>query len=415
MSAQSSCHKTWLSTLKDHLQREQYSPRTAERCLVVARHFLAYIQKQNVDVREARQSHVHQFVQQERRKYFRKHGHPPDYKGWRAVYTSSVYMLLRLAQGQWPPVWANNSIEQRQQEFCRSYVQWMMGVRGLAPITTADRCAEAHRFLTWLHRRHGRNGIAALTLGVVEDHLKHRAGSLRRRSLNGVATMVRSFLRWLCWTGQTSSDFSSAVIIPSLYKFESVPSALQAEHVKKVLDVTRRDRTPKGIRDYAILLLLSTYGLRAGEIATLRVDDIDWRKEVIRIRHSKTATTSYIPLLPKPGEALLKYLQKSRPVTSLREVFLRCRAPYRSFKKGSSLYGLVRHRLETAGVISSGKRGPHAFRHARAVSMLRAAVSVKHIGDLLGHRAADSTLIYLKLATEDLRAVALEIPTGVIA
>jgi integrase/recombinase XerD len=82
-------------------------------------------------------------------------------------------------------------------------------------------------------------------------------------------------------------------------------------------------------------------------------------------------------------------------------------------KQGSSLYGLVRYRLETAGVIAAGKRGPHAFRHARAVSMLRAAVPVKQIGDLLGHRAADSTLVYLKLATEDLRTVALEIPTGV--
>jgi integrase/recombinase XerD len=82
---------------------------------------------------------------------------------------------------------------------------------------------------------------------------------------------------------------------------------------------------------------------------------------------------------------------------------------------GASLYRLVRHRLEAANVATTGKRGPHAFRHARAVSMLRASVTVKDIGDLLGHRAADSTLVYLKLATEDLRAVALEIPTGVKA
>lgn len=73
---------------------------------------------------------------------------------------------------------------------------------------------------------------------------------------------------------------------------------------------------------------------------------------------------------------------------------------------------MVERRVEAAGVLTKGKRGPHAFRHARAVSMLRAAVSVKEIGDLLGHRAADSTMPYLKLATEDLRAVALEIPTG---
>ena len=111
----------------------------------------------------------------------------------------------------------------------------------------------------------------------------------------------------------------------------------------------------------------------------------------------------------------MKYLQDSRPKTSYREMFIRARAPYRPFKRGSSLHHLVRHRLEAANVITTGKRGPHALRHARAVSMLRAAVAVKDIGDLLGHRAAGSTLVYLKLATEDLRAVALEIPTGVKA
>jgi integrase/recombinase XerD len=415
MSDQSFSHEMWLSTLRDHLQKERYSPRTAERCLVVARQFMTSIQKQNIDVSNVRQADVERYLQQERRKYSHRHGHPPDYKGWWGVYTSSIHMLLRLAQGQWPPVWVSNPTGLLQQELCEPYVQWMRGVRGLSPITVSNRCAEAHRLLSWLGKRDIGKAFGALTLGVVEDYLKDRTSCLRRRSLSGVATNVRSFLRWLHWTGQTSCDLSPIMIAPSLHAFESIPSALRAEHVKKVLEVTRKDCTPKGIRDYAILQLLSTYGVRAGEITTLRLDDIDWRREIIRIRHSKTAKTSYIPLLPEPGEALLKYLQKSRPVTSLREVFLRCHAPYRPFKEGSSLYGMVRYRLETAGVITSGKRGPHAFRHARAVSMLRATVPVKQIGDLLGHSAADSTLVYLKLATEDLRTVALEIPAGVSA
>jgi integrase/recombinase XerD len=120
-------------------------------------------------------------------------------------------------------------------------------------------------------------------------------------------------------------------------------------------------------------------------------------------------------LAPEVGEAMLQYLQKSRPKTSLREIFIRCCAPHRPFKNGSGLYSLVRRRIDAAGVITTGKRGPHAFRHARAVSLLRARVPVKEIGDLLGHRSANSTLIYLKLATEDLRSVAMEIPTEVKA
>jgi integrase/recombinase XerD len=169
----------------------------------------------------------------------------------------------------------------------------------------------------------------------------------------------------------------------------------------------------QGARDYAILMLLANYGIRAGEVTGLRLDDVDWRKEVIRIRHTKTGVTSYLPLLPEVGVAILRYLQKSRPKTSFREIFIRTRAPYRPFESGSSLYTPMRRRIDAAGVPEGGKRGPHVFRHARAVSMIRASVSLKEIGDVLGHRASDSTLVYLKLATDDLRAIALEIPAEV--
>jgi integrase/recombinase XerD len=276
-------------------------------------------------------------------------------------------------------------------------------------------CAEARRFLGWLGDRLTGEALCGLTLIDVDAFVKDRASTLQRRTLNGLATNIRSFLRWLHMTGQTARDLSCAVITPSLHAFEGIPSALRAQEVKKALAVTRQDRTPKGIRDYAILVLLSTYGVRAGEITALRLDDIDWRKETIRIRHSKTYATSYLPLRPEVGKAILKYLQKSRPKTAIREMFIRCWAPYRPFKSGSSLYGLVQWRLAAAGVVPTGKHGTHAFRHARAVSMLRATVPVKEIGDLLGHRASDSTLAYLKLATEDLRAIALEVPTGVKA
>ena len=181
----------------------------------------------------------------------------------------------------------------------------------------------------------------------------------------------------------------------------------------KALAVTRQDRTAAGIRDYAILQLLATYGLRAGEITALRLGDIDWKKEVLHIRHSKTGTHSILPLLPEPGEALLMYLQHARPRTAVREVFLRLRAPFRGLKEGSSLYGVARKRVAAAGISTPGKKGPHTFRHARAVSLLRAAVPLKAIGDIMGHRSSVSTGVYLKLATEDLRAVALDVPTAV--
>jgi site-specific recombinase XerD len=188
---------------------------------------------------------------------------------------------------------------------------------------------------------------------------------------------------------------------------------LRAEHVEAVLKTAEKDRTPKGLRDHAILLLLSTYGLRAGEVTALRLDDIDWRKDSLCVRHSKTGYESFLPLLSSVGEAILTYLRRGRPQTKAREVFLRVRAPFHPLRAGSSLYHMVEYRLQRTKISLERKHGSHAFRHARAVGLLEAGVTMKSIGDVLGHRCPDSTAIYLKLATSELRAVGLDVPAGV--
>ena len=114
-----------------------------------------------------------------------------------------------------------------------------------------------------------------------------------------------------------------------------------------------------------------------------------------------------LPLMPSVGEALLDYLRHGRPRVTLREIFIRVRAPYRPLR---NIHAEILRRMWAAGVYPAGKCGPHIFRHARAVELLRGAVSQKMIGDLLGHRSTEATIPYLKLATEDLRAIALDVP-----
>jgi site-specific recombinase XerD len=288
----------------------------------------------------------------------------------------------------------------------------MSDLRGLATETRSDRCAEAGRFLRWLTER-GKNKPAALTVADIDAYLLSRGAPVRRTSRKGIASKLRSFLRHLHFAGITERDLSTAVVGPTLYAYEGIPSALRAEDIRKVLTVTRRDRSAIGRRDYAILMLLSTYGMRAGEITTLRLEDIDWKHSRLHVRHSKTGAHSTLPLLSAPGEAILDYLRDGRPETGLRELFIRSRAPYRAFARGSSLYTPIRRRLAMAAITPTGKKGPHAFRHARAVTLLRSKVPMKLIGDVLGHRSTRSTGAYLKLATEDLRSVALEIPAEV--
>src|SRR5947208_2945743 len=209
-----------------------------------------------------------------------------------------------------------------------------------------------------------------------------RAASQRRTSVKLRATNLRSFLRYLHISGRVILDLSTLVIGPTLYAFESIPSFLRSDEVKAVLATARKDRSPKGLQDYAVLMLLSSYGLRAGEITALRLSDVDWKSDMLRIRHSKTGDYSELPLLAAVGNAILDYLEKGRPATTAREIFIRNRAPYLPLPNGSSLYRVVRDRLKAAGVVRRGKQGPHVFRHALAVSMLHAAVPIKEIGDV---------------------------------
>lgn len=287
----------------------------------------------------------------------------------------------------------------------------MRDERGLADQTIDARLREARRFLGWFLDRGGAAGLRALSVRDVDLYMDLRADGLRRISLAGVAVWLRCLLGYLHRTGRVPTDLTPHIIGPMLYAYEDVPSILDSGQIVAVLDCAGQDRSPRGLRDYAMLQLLATYGLRDGEICKLRLDDIDWRAETLRIRHTKTNACSFLPLLASVGESLINYLRRGRPQVEGREVFIRSVAPYTCMK---SLYGVVRVRLAAAGVTPVGKRGPHTFRHARAVELLRASVPPKIIGDVLGHRSTESTNAYLKLATEDLRAVALDVPGSAV-
>ncbi len=276
--------------------------------------------------------------------------------------------------------------------------------------TISGRRNEGERFLRWLGERGSSVRMPDLSCELVDAYLTARASTLSRRSRKLISCLLRSFLGYLYSTGRITRDLARLVIAPKLYALETIPSAFRDEEVRAIIETVRQDRSPKGLRDYAILLLLDSYGLRDLEVVRLQLEDVDWRTDRLYIRRSKTGNESILPLLSCVGEAILAYLRDGRPKTSGREIFIRTVAPYRRL---SSLYQMIQSRLTQANIHPAGKHGAHAFRHARAVSLLRANVPLKQIGDILGHRSTASTMIYLKLATADLRAVALDIPEEV--
>jgi integrase/recombinase XerD len=407
-----SSNDAWLKQLTAHLKNERYGRTVMRNYTAAVNRFLVYLERKRVAVESAQPSDVESYLTALRfyRRYRRRRGRVSD--GLRKLHRTAIHMLMRVVHGRWPVTLPPTGDERLHSQIISGYDSWMSDLRGLATETRSDRCAEAGRFLRWLTER-GKNKPAALTVADIDAYLLSRGAPVRRTSRKGIASKLRSFLRHLHFAGITERDLSTAVVGPTLYAYEGIPSALRAEDIRKVLTVTRRDRSAIGRRDYAILMLLSTYGMRAGEITTLRLEDIDWKHSRLHVRHSKTGAHSTLPLLSAPGEAILDYLRDGRPETGLRELFIRSRAPYRAFARGSSLYTPIRRRLAMAAITPTGKKGPHAFRHARAVTLLRSKVPMKLIGDVLGHRSTRSTGAYLKLATEDLRSVALEIPAEV--
>ncbi|RWR26219.1 integrase [Sinirhodobacter populi] len=400
-------HAELIDELSNFLTKQNYNPVVVLNHRLYARAFLDYLTKRGIPVETVTPAQVDQYFIYAIQKFEIRRGRPPGVD-WHMLPRTVIAKLLGLAQGKWPP--EPELIEPEAaflRTICYEYETWLREERGLARASIKALMWEARNFLRWQFDRAGAASLETMSIVDVDHYMDMRSPGLRRASLASVALLLRSVVRYLHRTGRIPTDLSPRIVAPLLYAYEGVPSTLDKSQIAAVLAATKNDGSPRGLRDYAVLQLLATYGLRDGEICRLRLEDVNWRDESLRIRHTKTNTYSYMPLLEPVGEALLNYLRLGRPDAEVREIFIRSCAPYVAM---THLYSIVSRRLAAAGVEPPGKRGAHVFRHARAVEMLRASVPQNIIGDILGHRSTKSTNIYLKLATEDLRAVALEVP-----
>jgi integrase/recombinase XerD len=400
-----------LLQFKDQLAKLRYSRQVIPSYVSATRQFLRYLVARDVSIQEARSSHLAGFLKGKLEQSTRRLGRAPkNISQWPRDYTAPIHQLLRMVHPKWPPPEPPaNECERFQRKVCEGYGHWLTQVNGLSRSTLRKNVDAARLFLHWLKERGGPETLRCLNVSDLDAYLAWRMPELRRATRHGVSSCLRSFLRYLRAEDLIPQDLSQAVSGPILYQFDDIPRTFTEEQVEAMLGAARGDRSVAGFRDYALLLILAMYGLRAGEVIGLRLEDIDWREDRFRVRQSKSGRDSFLPLVTTVGKAVLKYLQKGRPQTETREVFLRLRAPYRPLLN-SSLHAVIGRRLRQAGIEVKGRHGSHAFRFARAGSLLRAKVPLKSIGDLLGHRSATSTEIYLRLATDDLRAISLDLP-----
>ena len=252
--------------------------------------------------------------------------------------------------------------------------------------------------------RVGVRTLGELSPPVLSAFVKESSGSLSRTSMTGLCSALRVFLRYIRRDGLICRDLACAVEAPKKYRLSSVPRSITWDEVRRMLEAVDR-RAVVGKRDYAILLLLVTYGLRAREVAALTLDDIDWERERLLVPERKAGHCTAYPLSAVVGEALLDYIKNARPATAERQIFFRVMAPRKPLT-WNAVGDRATHYLRKAG-IQVRRPGSHTLRHTCVQRLIDAEFPLKTIGDYVGHRSPSSTEVYSKVAIETLREVAL--------
>lgn len=286
------------------------------------------------------------------------------------------------------------------------YTNHLREVRGFAVSTVSSHRRTAQCFLQHLEK--AGTAVDCIRSRHIESYIAEAGKRLSRGSLQHEIAAVRGFLRFLSMDGRAQAGLDRQIDTPRLYRLEQLPRALPWETIRVLLQSV--DTTsPMGLRDYAMFLMIATYGLRASEIVAISLEDIRWRQRILRIHQRKTSSPLDLPLTNEVLDALVKHLKRTPPPTPYRRVFLRMRAPM-GVLKPTAITEAFQALVRKSG-LNISYQGPHCLRHSYAVHLLKSGTPLKTIGDILGHRTAESTSMYLRLATGDLREVALGVPS----
>lgn len=253
--------------------------------------------------------------------------------------------------------------------------------------------------------------FARLTTADVLGYVERRARDASAATAVAMCSRLRSFLRYLHVKGLIEHDLAACVPSVKKWRFTALPTYLSAEQLELVLQCCDRS-TASGRRDYAVLLLLSRLGLRAQEVATLTLDDIDWRAGQFRIQ-GKGRQPAIMPLPPDVGAAIAAYLQSGRPVSDHRQLFLRAYPPHSGFPPATGIRDIAARALRRARINDIAHRGSHIFRHSLATELLGSGAALTQISQVLRHRDHNTTRIYAKVDLASLRTLSLPWPGAV--
>jgi integrase/recombinase XerD len=293
------------------------------------------------------------------------------------------------------------------EEKVTDFKAYLRETRGLTETTIQSHAGLLRGFLKFLRFDQDSDCLQRLHARQIEAFLRQSARTNNRFSLQHIVATLRAFLRWQHAQGLLSRPWHLQIDTPRVYRGEQLPRALPWDQIRALIQ-SIDGSDPFGRRDFTLLYLAAAYGLRSSELVHLSLDDIDWRGRTLRVAQPKTRQALQLPLTDEAANVLIDYLRKARPETPRRELFLRMRAPFIPLQP-ASVHDVLEHRIKASG-LNLPLFGTHVLRHSFATRLLHQGVSIKAIGDALGHRDVESTSVYLRLQMDDLREVALPMP-----
>jgi len=301
-----------------------------------------------------------------------------------------------------------NCEESERFKLLNEYLDFLGNHRGLKKTTISVRGHDVGKFLKSLKLQNDQVDIRGISVSQVYDYVIKTAKPMKRPTRKRFVSSIRSFLKFAHLRGYIQRDITEAVPTVETPKLGSIPRGISWESVENLLAVAGANLgSHTGRRSFAILQLLATYGVRIGQVATLLLQDINWREGSIQFRPVKFGNPLSFPLYPDVADALLTYIRETRGTASYPEVFLTvCGEPV-PLSNGGSLHTSMKTCFRHAGITT---KNAHAIRHAFATRLMEQDTPIKTIADLLGHKSIRNTFIYTKVDLKHLRLLTYEWP-----
>lgn len=388
----------WLLAFAQDFETRGYAQGTIEMHVRVLKRVAVFFSErgsgpETLNDPQALQTYLKEFTPN----FFRTHGRPPS-EGTMDRIRRAPRLLVEFAQqsGRLP------APEQPQlPPYIAEFLKFCGVHRGLSDSSLEDYKRTLLRLRLFLQAR-GHSEMVGVSLDLLDEFTKDYARDKSRSRVSNAMSCLRAFLRWLFLVEREPDDRSGLILGPRMYREMRLPKHLTDAQFEEFL--SKVDRTTiEGKQDWAIILLVALLGLRIGEVAALRLDNLDLDAGRLHLRRPKTQRPSVMPLCPELREALDLYL-RVRPETHHQEVFVTRVTPIRPYASGQSLSRRVRKYLTMVQGVPAA--GPHALRHTLARRLLQGGTPLPVIRRVLGHVSSDSTGRYLRIATDELTEVA---------